>query len=258
MRNVKTLALKILLAIFICIPSTQPTYGTGIPVIDIVGLGQKIIQVSNDVTKIANQASQIANQANQIRNQANMLRTLGPSQFGNLSSVLGIQNTEVGALLSSASEVQYALANVQAQIDNTFPPPGTWTTFDMATLGARVQQWDNTISDATGLAMRAQTSLNRVQTRNTQLQGLLSQAQTENGQVRQLQINAQINGQIAQALNDNATVTATAARAQMLEQQLAVSERELSREQHARAMNRFADRGAPITVRDALPAIVQP
>ena len=73
--------------------------------------------------------------------------------------------------------------------------------------------------------------------------------------MRQLQINAQINGQIAQALNDNATVTATAARAQMMEQQRLVAERELGREQHARAMANFADRGSPVTVLSALPPI---
>ncbi len=258
MRNFRTLARTVLLTMVVSVPATQPAKATGIPVIDVANLAQTILQVSNDVTKLANQATQISNQVNQLRNQTEMLRNIGPSQFSALTNALSVQNTELNAILSAASSVQYALANVQSQINSTFPQGNDWSTFDMSTLGPRVQQWDTAVTQANTSAIRAQASLNRVSTRNAQIQGLLTEAQGANGQVRQLQINAQINGQIAQALNDNAMVTATAARAQMLEQQRAVAERELGREQHRRAMQGFVDRGAPVTVRTALPAIVQP
>ncbi|MCP4288396.1 MAG: hypothetical protein GY792_28880 [Gammaproteobacteria bacterium] len=255
MRNIRTIAVTGLLSVFVGLTSVQPVRATGIPVIDVANLSQTIIQVTNDITKISHQASQIANQVNQINNQVQMLRNIGPSQFSQLASVLGMQSTELGTILSSASEVQYSLSNIQSQIDNTFPQGGDWSSFDMNTISARLQQWDNAVTAANSVAMRAQSSLNRVQSRNTQLQSLINQSRTENGQVRQLQLNAQINGQIAQALNDNAAVTATVARAQMLEQQRLVAERELGREQHNRAMNNFTDRGTPVSVLSGLPAV---
>ena len=156
MRNFRMTAVAALLTTLVGVISTQPVSAAGIPVIDVANLSQTIVQVTNDVTKIANQASQIANQVNQIRNQVEMLRNIGPSQFASLTSALGLQSTELGAILSSASEVQYALANVQAQIRNTFPQGADWGTFDMGTLNARLQQWDNAITEANTIAMRAQ------------------------------------------------------------------------------------------------------
>jgi len=258
MRTIENMAAAALLTLLAGFTSTPPVRAGGIPVFDAAALSQTIIQVSNEATMLANQAAQIANEVNQLQNQTAMLQSIGPSQFADLNNALATQSQQLAAVLSAASKVQYTLANVQAQINQTFPQAGDWAQFDMRTVGQRVQQWDNAISEANSVAMQAQTSLGGVQTRNTQIQGLMAQAQAESGQVRQLQINAQLNGQIAQALNDNAAVTATLARAQMMEQQRAVAARELAREQHRRAMTNFADRGAPATVLNRLPRIVQP
>lgn len=256
MRNLLFTALiTVLSGALIGVPAGRAARAGGIPVIDVANLTQAITQVTNDATKIANQAAQISNQVNQINHQVQMLQNIGPSQFSGLTSALSAQSTELDAILASASQLQYSLASLQAQIDAAFPQGKDWSTFDMNSINARFQQWDSVITEANSIAMRAQTSLNRVTTRNGQIQALMAQAQGADGQVRQLQINAQLNGQIAQALNDNAAVAATAARAQMLALQRQVAARELGREQHRRAMANFADRGAAVKVLAALPAI---
>jgi len=234
---------------------TQPVRATGIPVIDGANLVQSVTQVVNDATKIANQASQITNQISQLTNQAQMLQNIGSSQFSALTSVLGVQTSEVNNILSTVSRLQYTLGTIQSQIKSLYPQGTDWSSFDMATLGTRRGQWDQAITEAATTAMKAQASINRIAARNSQIQSLITQAQSNPGQVRQMQINNQIDGQLVQSMNDLNTVTTTMARAQMLEQQRLVAEREAERENHKRRMNNFTDMGASVTVYSKLPAI---
>lgn len=233
----------------------RPVCATGIPVVDVANLAQAVMQVSHDVTQISNQATQIAHQVQQINNQMEMLRSIGSSQFGALSGTMSRQASELRTILDSASRMQYALSRIQSQIDAIYPQDADWRTFDMSTANTKRQEWDNAITEANSVAMRTQSSLNRIQDRNTQIESLLREAQSENGHVRQMQINAQLNGQVAQALNDNAAVQATAARAQMLALQRDVAAREMAREQHRRMMQNFTSRGDPITPLTSFPPI---
>ncbi len=244
-----------LFGLLIALPAVGPVRAGGIPVIDGANLAQTVIQVMNDVRMLANQASQIANQVEQMKKQSQMLQNIGASQYMPLTNALNNQSVEINGILATASGIKYSLAQVQAEIDATFPQGADWDAFDMATLTQRLQQWDNVVSEANSLAMRAQTSLGRVSGRNDQLQRLMVESRGAEGQVRQLQINAQLNGQIAQALNDTLAVSATAARSQMLALQREVAARELARERHRRMMVGFTDRGAPVAVLNRLPPI---
>ncbi len=217
---------------------------------------QNIIQVIGQITQISNEVSQIANQVSQIENQIRQLALIGEGDFSVILGYVAEQNADISNLLATADTLRYSLASIQGEIDSEYPQGASqWGAFNLDEINEKREDWDQIVTKAGSGAARAQTSLGRIQARNTAINNLMSAAQASDGDVRQAQINNQINGTLVHGINDLVAVETTASRLAMIQAQTEVAEREAAREQTRRRYEDYHSAGTTSSALNAFPSL---
>lgn len=204
-RTGKTLLLAgLLFAANPSLPVMQSDAQAALTVIDISNLKQ------NTLTAIRT-AEQIKNQIEQIRNQVRSLQTLPAATFGPVKSVYESNMQELNGLLSDVQGISFDLNRVDGQFDQLFPQ-GTWDQIDFNKYEQYYRDWTKELSEASKIAMKAQSVVERSQAYNNEAATILNRSSAADGEVRQLQSTNQMLGIMAGQLDGLTQTLAVSAR----------------------------------------------
>ncbi len=225
---------------------SRTAYTGGFPVIDIAGLTQNVITAVQTVQEVKNSFDSIGN-------QLQSLRSLDPSSFRQIETLVSDNFQEINTLLANIQGIGFSVGNIAAQYDQLFQ--ANWSNVSPNDYGNFYQNWSDELSSSAKAAMEAQAVVGNTQRVNNEVMRILADSAAENGEVRQLQaqnqmlaaLSAQLNG-ITGALTTAGRVTATAAASDAAEQSIAS-------DQANRVRQGYTDRGAPRNVLGQLPKL---
>jgi P-type conjugative transfer protein TrbJ len=186
------------------LPFMQPDAQAALTVIDISNLQQ------NTLTAVRT-AEQIQNQLEQIRNQVRSLQMLPASTFGPVKSIYDSNMQELNGLLSDVQGISFDLNRIDGQFNQLFPQ-GSWDQIDFSRYEQYYRDWTKELSDASKIAMKAQSVVERSQAYNNQAAAILNQSASADGEVRQLQSTNQMLGIMAGQLDGLTQTLAVSAR----------------------------------------------
>jgi type IV secretion system protein TrbJ len=169
-------------------------------VFDVANLIENIIMYLEQIESVAQEYQQVKNSYEQISHELQTLKTLGPSQYANITKLIGDNIVAIDTVEKCVKGISYTLSNVEKEYKDNFP--NGW---DGSTLGkyqAYSAKWIQAQKDAQQDAMRAQSVIGNIKTRHNQVQGILSESQGADGEVRQLQAANQLLGQLSGQLAD--------------------------------------------------------
>jgi len=192
------------------LPHIHSVARAALTVIDISNLKQ------NTLTAIRT-AEQIRNQIEQIRNQVRSLQTLANSTFGPVKSIYQSNMQELNGLLADVQGISFDLNRIDSEFDQLFPQ-GTWDQIDFSRYEQYYRDWTKELSEASKVAMKAQSVVERSQAYNNEAAAILNRSAVADGEVRQLQsanqmlgiMSGQLDG-LTQTLAVSARVSAMAA-----------------------------------------------
>lgn len=201
-----------------------------ITVIDPTNLAQNIQQVAKSII-------QIQNQIQQIQQMAQTLKTIGGSQFGNVSGGLTGQLTAMQSTLGTLTQISQSVATIENEFRVLFPDENTWANYDFSNHQGTLKQWSDEIDNATVEALKAQGITQRVAGTVASTQALLAQSQTADGEVRQLQLMNQNIAILSQQMNDSLQLLAANGRLEAIRAAREEKAREAARARKKKMMN---------------------
>lgn len=204
-RTVKSLLLaSLLFTVTPALPLIQSDAQAALTVIDISNLKQTTLTAVRS-------AEQIKNQIEQIRNQVRSLQTLPAAAFGPVKSIYDSNMQELNGLLSDVQGISFDLNRIDGQFDQLFPQ-GTWDQIDFNRYEQYYRDWTKELSEASKIAMKAQSVVERSQAFNNEAAAILSRSSAADGEVRQLQSTNQMLGIMAGQLDGLTQTLAVSAR----------------------------------------------
>ncbi|MBM3163046.1 MAG: conjugal transfer protein [Chlorobi bacterium] len=204
-RTVKSLLLaSLLFTVTPALPLIQSDAQAALTVIDISNLKQTTLTAVRS-------AEQIKNQIEQIRNQVRSLQTLPAAAFGPVKSIYDSNMQELNGLLSDVQGISFDLNRIDGQFDQLFPQ-GTWDQIDFNRYEQYYRDWTKELSEASKIAMKAQSVVERSQAFNNEAASILSRSAAADGEVRQLQSTNQMLGIMAGQLDGLTLTLAVSAR----------------------------------------------
>jgi P-type conjugative transfer protein TrbJ len=186
------------------LPFMQPEASAALTVIDISNLKQ------NTLTAVRT-AEQIQNQIEQIRNQVRSLQTLPAATFGPVKSIYDSNMQELNGLLSDVQGISFDLNQIDGQFNQLFPQ-GSWDQIDFSRYEQYYRDWTKELSEASKIAMKAQSVVERSQAYNNQAAAILNSSAAADGEVRQLQSTNQMLGIMSGQLDGLTQTLAVSAR----------------------------------------------
>ena len=203
-----------------------------IPVIDATNLAQNIQQVAKSII-------QIQNQIQQIKQMAQTLKTIGNSQYGNISGDLNAQLNEMQNTLGTLTQISQSVGAIEGEFRVLFPDENSWATYDYSTHGATLKAWSDEIDNATAEALKAQGITQRVAGTVASVNAILAESKTADGEVRQLQLMNQNIAVLSQQMNDSLQLLAANGRLQAIETARKEKAREAARARKKKMMKNF-------------------
>jgi len=205
---------------------------SAITVIDPTNLAQNIQQVAKSII-------QIQNQIQQIKQMAQTLKTIGNSQYGNISGDLNSQLAEMQNTLGALTQISQSVGTIENEFRVLFPDENTWATYDYSTHGATLKTWSDEIDNATAEALKAQGITQRVAGTVASVNSILAESKAADGEVRQLQLMNQNIAVLSQQMNDSLQLLAANGRLQAIETARQEKAREAARARKKKMMNNF-------------------
>jgi len=226
-----------------------------IPVIDGTNLVQNIKTALQAVQIVANTAQQIQLMESQIQNQLQTLKSINPTTFAGIQSLLSQGQFTYAILQGDVATIGYNINQVNRDFDLLFPKSQSqWRNVGYSDFNTYYDRWNGEVTTSSKVAIRAQASISTLDANNRAIASILGAANSSaTGEVRQLQlINQQLSvihaelGSLVQNLSTVGRVITdwTAG---------SVGERMMSRERARRRLDGYTSRGRPPRVLNRLP-----
>jgi conjugal transfer/entry exclusion protein len=164
-----------------------------IPVIDVAGIGQIVlqwIQVQAQVRATANQVAELQAAA----------RQLDPRSYQSVQNLLTGNDVNYTSLLRDVRTMGYALDRVNAMYERYFPNEEAVKAMKPAEFESTAREMNREVYDSALVAARAQTTLRTIEDNNIEARNVLSRSEGNGSQVAQLQAALQMLGLIHQNL----------------------------------------------------------
>lgn len=201
-------------------------------VTDVAGLGQLVSQITSTI-------QQIEATKRQVDSLKNAARTLDPSSYQTVRSLLDGNPVTFDAITRDVTNIGYTLDSVNRQFQRVFPNEDAVHNMHPADYADTSRQMNQELYASALVADRAQTNLSSIEANNNQARDILSRSGADNSQVVQLQ---SANQMLALVHDNLARITQTISSASRVSSDLAVSgvvDNRIARERQSRYLQGF-------------------
>lgn len=228
--KIKALSLACVLAVSAV--SSTTTMATGIPVFDGSNFANMIMSAQNQATQIAQQVQQINGllRGNALSEQG--LKQLGLGNYTGVVSKLNAQYADLNKILAASKSLTSSVSQVQGQFKQLYPNFQNMKGQSPDQMYSQFGKWSDQLQNANQAAMQAQSTINNIKDRNSQISSILNESAGGAGasQVAQLQSSNQMLGVLAQQMNDLHSVMAASSRSATEAQATAQAEKDAMRQ----------------------------
>jgi P-type conjugative transfer protein TrbJ len=226
-----------------------------IPVTDVGNLTQNTTTATQAVLMVEKMVTELERLQTQINNQVQMLKSIDPTTFSGLRTLLSQGQFTYGQLQGDLASIGYNVNAVNSSFDRMFPrKQSQWRNVRYSDFNNYYDSWNGEVTTASMAAVRAQSAISNLDANNRAIANILSQSNNSStGQVRQLQL---VNQQLALIHAELASVVqnlATTGRVLTQWSAGAVGEQMMARERSRRRLEGYTDRGRPPRVLYRLP-----
>jgi P-type conjugative transfer protein TrbJ len=226
-----------------------------IPVTDVGNLTQNTTTATQAVMMVEKMVTELERLQTQINNQMQMLKSIDPTTFSGLRTLLSQGQFTYTQLQGDLASIGYSVNAVNSSFDRMFPrKQSQWRDVRYSDFNNYYDSWNGEVTTASKAAVRAQSAISNLDANNRAIANILSQANSSStGQVRQLQL---VNQQLALIHTELATLVqnlATTGRVLTQWSAGAVGEQMMARERSRRRLEGYTNRGRPPRVLNRLP-----
>ena len=226
-----------------------------IPVTDVGNLTQNTTTATQALLMVEKMVTELERLQTQIDNQRQMLKSVDPTTFAGLRSLLSQGQFTYAQLQGDLATIGYNVNAVNSSFDRMFPrQQSQWRNVRYSDFNNYYDSWNGEVTSASKAAVRAQSAISTLDANNRAIADILSQSSNSStGQVRQLQL---VNQQLALIHAELATLVqnlATTGRVLTQWSAGAVGEQMMARERARRRLDGYTNRGRPPRVLNRLP-----
>lgn len=226
-----------------------------IPVTDVGNLTQNTTTATQAVAMVEKMVTELERLQTQIDNQLQMLKSVDPTTFAGLRTLLSQGQFTYALLQADLASIGYDVDAVNRSFDRMFPrQQSQWRNVRYSDFNNYYDSWNAEVTTASKAAVRAQSAISTLDANNRAIANILSQANNSStGQVRQLQLINQQLALIHVELGSLVQNLATTGRVLTQWSAGAVGEQMMARERSRRRLDGYTNRGRPPRVLYRLP-----
>jgi type IV secretion system protein TrbJ len=235
--------------------AAAPRIRAQVAVVDATNLIQNTKTALQTVQVVMNTLQQIQLMQSQIQNQLQTLKSINPTTFSGLQTLINQGQFTYAMLQGDLSTIGYDMNLINRNFDKLFPrSQASWKTTSYSDFNNYYDQWNSEITTSSKAAVRAQASLSTIDTNNRAIASILASSNSSStGEVRQLQL---VNQQLALIHTELASLVqnlSTVGRVITDWTAGSVGESMMSRERGRRRLDGYTSRGNPSRVLKKLP-----
>jgi P-type conjugative transfer protein TrbJ len=223
-------------------------------VVDAGNIAQSVLTVANTAKTVANTLQQIEQMKTQIQNQLQTLKSIDPTSFNSLMSLLDQSKLTYAMIRNDVDSLGFSVQEINRDFDGLFPKDKSkWRSIKYSDYDGYYSRWNSELTASAKAADRAQSRIALVEKDNQAIADILARAQTATGEVRQLQLINQQLALIHARLGDLVQNIATLGRITSNMAASSAGEKLLLREAKLRRRDGYTSRGAPARTLNRLP-----
>jgi type IV secretion system protein TrbJ len=224
-------------------------------VVDASNLVQNARTALQTIQLVRNTIEQIRLMRSQVENQLQTLKSINPTTFSGLESLLREGVFTYDMLQGDLSTIGFSVAQVNRDFDRLFPrSQAQWRNVQYSDFNGYYDRWNGEIATSSKAAVRAQAAISTLDANNRAIATILSMSNSgTTGEVRQLQLINQQLAVIHAELGSLVQNLATAGRVLTDWTAGSVGERMMARERSRRRLDGYTSRGRPARVLNRLP-----
>jgi type IV secretion system protein TrbJ len=217
--------------------------------VDPTGPALLAAMIANGVTMI----KQLADMVQMVQNGVTLLKSLNPASMLGLAANLAQQVLGLNDLLSSINTIGYSLNQVNSEFSRVFPGSTAMAGMTINDFQNATNRWHSELLGVSQIAMRAQSTVTKLQGNADAASQILSNSASAEGAVGQAQANVQMTHLLSTQLDQLIETTDTANRVTATMAATAAAEDDMSEEMRTRLLMDYTDTGAPAPVLTRLP-----
>ena len=225
------------------------------PVVDHSNLLQNIRTALQTAQLVQNTAQQITIMESQLQYQLQSIRSISPTSFSNLLTLLNEGTMTYSMLQGDLATMTYNVKTVSNNFNRLFPKSQQqWKNVRYSDFNNYYDSWNAELTASSLAAARAQTAIGNLDANNQAIQKILLAANSSStGEVRQLQLVNQQLALIHTELSSLVQNIATVGRVITDWTAASTGEQMMSRERGRRRLDNYTYRGAPSRVLNSFP-----